>query len=380
MRKIFKMAILALVGSLLGFVVSLNPKINLKAELPTVMPISKEYYNGILRGYGDAEFQWGGFYFHSGIDIATNVPNNSSDNIKTPVFAMRSGIIQEIGKDRIIIYVGSKTYDIYGHITDSQVPIKSKVSPGDLIGYLAEKSEPGFMNIPHLHLMVTKEKRIKINKDLTYFDYFICPSENPLSLLIKSGLIKDEVNPILIHQYDNPGSIDIISEKDGSVDKTILPWKVKGKVDITARAADFMGQIGSFNEKEYLPGIAEIKYEIFDSKHDKIDEVWLLNQLNENSNFHYALPGDYKSSDNFDTIRKSLMESYLAIFALGEREYQVKNNVYVLTNIIKGVPSKEGYWDTTILKNGSYTIKVTAYDLAKNNCSDSLEVLIDNEN
>ena len=356
---------------------TLNTNLNEPDKL--TLPVSKLLTKGISQTYGNPRFQGGGFQFHSGVDFVQRYPNNNKDWWKTKVRAVRDGVVYDSEGNRIVIQVNESTFDIYYHLRNIRVKTGEEIKSGDKIAEIAEKGDPGYGTIPHLHYLITEGKEVYVAKKEHYFEYFFQPQINPLLLFLKKGLIKDSKKPNFTNipgfkspiifapdgHYNELNFESYSEKKTGSVERKSGHWVIKGEIDIWVSVNDFMG----------VTEIAEIKYEIINESNQVLIENWLLNNEFHFCNFSYYLPGD-NTLINLDENRKSRLKSYLAIFA--PTSIGATPNIYVVTNNINGIADTAGCLNTKQMKNGKYWVKVTAYDLTKNSASHSLEFIVDN--
>lgn len=139
--------------------------------LPSAHPgvLARPVDGPITQGYGATKFAKYGYrgQWHNGVDFGAP--------IGTPVIATESGTVVAMGNQDqycnkgaygkfIVISHDNNLTTLYGHLSYQAVHVGSRVTRGDLIGYVGKT---GYATGPHLHLTVYETKTFYMGKSQT---------------------------------------------------------------------------------------------------------------------------------------------------------------------------------------------------------------------
>lgn len=180
---------------------SFQEKYGIKAFLPIAKNYSYSHYNdfGSARSYGFKR---------------THLGNDLMGNIGTPIIAVESGIVENLGWNQYggwrigIRSLDGKRYYYYAHLRKNHpyaLGIKegAKISAGDVIGYLgmtgySTKENVNNINVPHLHFgiqIIFDESQVDGNNEIWIDVYNIIEflNKNKSSVYMNNKETKDYV-------------------------------------------------------------------------------------------------------------------------------------------------------------------------------------------
>jgi hypothetical protein len=282
--------------------------------------------------------------YHHGIDI--HKPGGTSVLSSTDGIVDFAGYYYPISTSytySIMIKAPDGNFWDYRHVAPDSIPLKpgDRVKAGEEIARIYDTSEdPTIENIPsHLHLEIR-------DKEGNYL--------NPLDFLIESD---DSTAPFINDIFFCPkGSNKVISKrKKGRI-------VLSGKVDAIVEAYD------TIPPGKNIHPIQKIEYSVHDEKKEVVPNtiLWNFSRLPERDDYLNKVTDIYK--------RKMILRDRITRRTETDQTYY-----FIVTNNKNGaIDDKEGYLDTTLLPNGSYTFRVRAYDYKGNRSKKSVSVFINN--
>ncbi|MBN1553026.1 M23 family metallopeptidase [bacterium] len=301
------------------------------------------------------EFTPGYPYLHPGVDILS-VPNE-------PVYAVRSGIVKAIlttsaeyhWRVAVADESGSGTGDgyLYAHLIQSTIA----VDVGDTVEqgqYLGEIIGWPIADFNHIHFA-----RIRDSGTVWYGNWLSC--ENPHLQITHQT--ETEI-PVFYPALDTDPFAFCINNTDTYLD----PSNLTDQVDIIACIADTV-------LLDFEVAVQEIRYTIFPELHPEIPVVddklavyfnMPLDSYQGGYNDSLILPVIYKTDSTCQTYFGYYGAKYYHIITNNDGDYEC-------------TPSDaDSAWDTTIIPDGQYIVEVTAYDVAGNQTTQTMQVTVNN--
>ena len=284
-------------------------------------------------------------YFHHGIDI--RMPAH------TEIFSSTGGKVVNIenyklGNDlywEVAIVDEQGFLWQYHHVDRNTIPqnifdaykTKSPIASGTFIGKVVYWPVKAYgKNFHHIHVNV-------LDRDGNFM--------NPLLFLLP---LEDSTAPVIENIY-------FVKDEGTSA---ISANSLSGNIDIIAKAED------KIDNEPYQLTIYKMEYEVVsaDKKHKlPKTKLWQFDRL----------PGGGDINKDVHTVyKKSFYASGEYLYTSGN--YYSRNFYIVVTNQNSGKVSGNGFWDTTKLPNGKYTVTVHATDFNGNTTSKSIDVQIKN--
>jgi murein DD-endopeptidase MepM/ murein hydrolase activator NlpD len=319
-------------------------------------PIAPNSQHPVGNTYGEYQNYGGAPYPHPGIDCLGS-PNQ-------PVYAVHSGVVKAVlttGGDwywRVAISdsvtSGTSRGYLYAHLNQSSITVHvgDMVQVGQQIGTLVEW--PGW-NFTHTHFTVVEDTG-------TTWDGAWLSVHNPHLNLNHS----ETEAPV----FEPARGTDLLAFCTNQTSTYLSPTALHGAVDIICHVSD---RIASTWECT----VQELRYSIY--PYGNPGNLLVNNKLALFCDFTC----DTYSSGTIDAFMINLLYKQDSVCHT-QGDYDYREFYHILTNSdgdqVYGPEDMNAAWDTSVLPDGRYVIRVTAIDAAGNAKSDSMTVTTSNGN
>jgi hypothetical protein len=247
---------------------------------------------------------------------------------------------------------------------------------GDIVGRIARWSaSTNGVLYHHVHMNVVRPDPAWTSVPNPYVDGWLY--YNPIDLMFNGNYTSQGSAPFsngIMYFLPNQGSTAFASSADSG------GATVNGQVDIVVNLEDLFTPVNNVPGDPYILGLYEVAYDVRASSGEVVVPRLVLVDND-------ILPKNWLSSPNLTNqdLDRQLLYVHKQQFTYQGTRYQSLFNYntrilyYTPTNTFMGEPNDaDGFWDTTVLPNGTYDITVFALDYWGNEFNMTRSVSVSN--